>query len=224
MYNRWIIGVHLDAAYFTNSQPGHLEVQYAGNDSQSEHETMNTDRYNLSGKPRTPLSGAGGLSQELRRILLIIAHSCLLFVMAGCNESYRQSSSRLSPAAGVSELFRWHASGTVTAPGRAIDGNLSTAASAGPGVIDPTIQIDLGSLCHFNMIVIEHGGDSRGYAKAVWVLTSCDGVEFKAIYKAAGTRGRTCLLLGGSQLARYVRLQGVLEDGRRWSIGEVVIQ
>ena len=108
---------------------------------------------------------------------------------------------------------------------KAIDGNAATAAVAPRSGYDgASITIDLGKMCLFNFVAIEHGPNPLGYARQVGILTSSDGKTFTRRYSGPGKRKVTGLLLTKPIMARYVKLQADVPGARPWSVAEVYLQ
>ena len=123
----------------------------------------------------------------------------------------------------------WSASGNLDNPALAFDGNLGTAAVAQAGSNPPSLTIDLGQVCMFNFIAIDHGADQLGYARRVQIDTSIDGRTFTARIVGPGTRRVSDFLLQtpahpNPVLARYVRITAVESGQRPWSVAEVYLQ
>ena len=137
----------------------------------------------------------------------------------GCDGQY--NSSRRFPAAAISPKQTWKASGGLRTPENAIDGRLSTAAQTGHSYANRSIVIDLGKVCMFNTIIIEHGNDEFGYCRRVGIYTSIDGKEYTHRTSLPGTRRVSIFALVTPVLGRYIRLQAVTPGNSSWSIAEV---
>ena len=146
----------------------------------------------------------------------------LLAAAGGCNPDY--DSGTKFPAAAISDRKTWKAGGGVRTPASAIDGNLSTAAVTGYSYENKAIVIDLGKVCLFNMIIVEHGNDEFGFCRRVGIWTSIDGKEYTHRADVPGTRKVSIFALVTPVLARHVRLQAVVAGNRPWSIAEVYLQ
>ena len=140
----------------------------------------------------------------------------------GCDSEY--SSRARFPAAAISDRSTWKAGGAVRMPQNAIDGNLSTAAVTGHTYDNRAILIDLGKVCLFNTIIIEHGNDEFGFCRRVGIWTSIDGKKYTHRAALPGTRRVSIFALVTPVLARYIRLQAVVPGNRPWSIAEVHLQ
>ena len=122
---------------------------------------------------------------------------------------------RLSPRA------RWLASGDLRDPQNAVDGNVATAAVSRAAHQNATLTIDLGKICLFNMVVVEHGVSEFGFPRRMAVFTSTDGMKFRKQIEVPGLRKVTTAILIRQVLARYIRLQAAEPGDRPWSIAEV---
>jgi len=146
-----------------------------------------------------------------------------LAVLTGCVSPIYHDGSK-PPAASVSHRSRWQASGSVSNPNNAIDGNIATAALSGNSYENATLTINLGKTCVFNLVVIDHGQRAMGFCRRLAVAMSMDGKTFKHVYAASGTKRITYLWLPSPVLARYVRLQVVVPGRKPWSVAEVHLQ
>lgn len=146
----------------------------------------------------------------------------LLAAAAGCSPEY-DSRTRF-PAAAISDKKTWKAGGGIPTPASAIDGDLSTAAVSGYSYENKAIVIDLGKVCLFNTIIVEHGSDQYGFCGRVGISTSIDGKEYTHRAAMLGTRKVSIFLLVTPVLARHVRLQAVVPGNRPWSIAEVYLR
>jgi hypothetical protein len=118
---------------------------------------------------------------------------------------------------------RWKASGDLQNPQKAIDGDVGTAAVSASRYDNAQLTIDLGKICHFSMVVVDHGTNEFGFCRRLAVLTSEDGVTFKNQAAVPGLRRATAVVLPEQVLARYVRLQAVAAGDRPWSVAEVYL-
>lgn len=145
----------------------------------------------------------------------------LIYVAAvgGCDPEY--NSRTKFPAAAISERVTWKASGGVRAPQSAIDDDLSTAAITSYSYANRVIIIDLGKVCVFNTVIIEHGSDEFGFCRRVGISTSIDGKEYTQQIAGPGTRRVSIFAVIRPVLGRYVRLQAIVPGNRPWSIAEV---
>ncbi len=143
----------------------------------------------------------------------------LLAAAGGCYPDY--NSRTKFPAAAISDRNAWTAGGGIRTPASAIDGDLSTAAVSGYSYENKAIVIDLGKVCLFNTIIVEHGNDEFGFCRRVGISTSIDGKEYTHRAAIPGTRKVSIFLLVTPVLARHVRLQAVVPGNRPWSIAEV---
>lgn len=147
-----------------------------------------------------------------------------LLVWIGCADPNYGSSAAGGAAARIGPKGNWAASGTVPAAQLAVDGDKQTVAKAGTNRTDAMLQIDLGEISLFNMVVIDHGEEEMGFGRQVAVETSLDGRSWERVLTAPGKRKVTVLNMIRPQLARYVRLT-VLEPGERpWAVAEVHLQ
>jgi len=139
----------------------------------------------------------------------------------GCGVAYQDGR---SAAAAISLRSAWKVTGDMRSVGYAIDQDVTTAAISSSADNKGMLTIDLGKPCLFNMVVIDHGGREKGFARRVAVLTSIDGEIFTHHYAGPGTRKVTILWLGAPTLARYVRLQTLVGGDEPWSVAEVHLQ
>lgn len=153
-------------------------------------------------------------------VALALPAVCLL--SAGCEGPIYHPGLQYFPDA-ISSRDKWVASGTLTDPNKAIDGDLGTAAIAPAGYDTASLVIDLGKLCLLNMIVIDHGADEFGYCRRLAVDTSDDGVQWIRRATVPGLRRVTNVVLTSQVLARYIRLQAVQPGARAWSVAEVYL-
>ena len=154
---------------------------------------------------------------------------CLVTVVltaaAGCDvtEIYKPRTDETFGAK-ISPKKNWRASGSVTNPQAAIDGNLDTIARSSYRRAGAELTIDLQQTCVFQMIIIDHGNEQTACARRVGVSTSTNGREFKDRYASPGTRRVTHILMPKPVLARYLRLKVVTPGRRPWAVGEIYIQ
>ncbi len=142
---------------------------------------------------------------------------------AGCVGNLYDNSGAGILAESVTSVQQWSASGNLSDLQNAIDGNVLTAA-VGTDSGNDLITIDLGKVCYFNMVAIDHGLLEQGFAKRVAVLTSLGGNQFVYRKSGPGNRRVTVLLLDQAVLARYVRFQVVMARAEPWSVAEVYFQ
>jgi hypothetical protein len=142
----------------------------------------------------------------------------------GCGASPVYSALNPEALAGaVSSPSSWRVYGNLENLPNAIDGNVQTAATS-RGVGMDVLTVDLGKVCLFNLVIIDHGSHEDAYARRVAVLTSVDGHNFDYHLSGPGNRRITSLLLERPVLARYVRLQAVLPGPQPWAVAEVYLQ
>ena len=156
-----------------------------------------------------------------RKALSACTGMFLIYVAAagGCDPEY--NSRTKFPAAAISDRSIWKVSGGVRAPQNAIDDDLSTAAVTTHSYANRAIIIDLGKVCVFNTVIIEHGDDEFGFCRRVGISTSIDGQEYTQQAAGPGTRKVSIFALVRPVLGRYVRLQAIVPGSRPWSIAEV---
>jgi len=142
--------------------------------------------------------------------------------IAGCGSVY--TSGRQFSRGAITPRSAWKASGTLKDPAKALDGDLLTAAVSEGNYKDATLDIDLGEVCLFNMVAIDHGPDEMGFCGRVAAETSVDGKEFTRRAEAPGTRKVTIVSLITPVLARYLRLRAVDVGVEAWSVAEVHLQ
>ena len=152
------------------------------------------------------------------RWIVRVALLCGAALCPGCPQVPEISSSDITPRS------TWRASGDLREPAKAIDGYLSTAAVSGNNYTNAYIGLDLGKVCLFNRIIVDHGPDEHGYPARMAVYTSLDGQNFTLQGEFAGKRSVTNALLLTPVLARYIRLQAVAPGLKPWSVAEIAIQ
>ena len=161
----------------------------------------------------------------MRRAELIVPFVFLPFLHVGCDPSPIYTENGRRTAAGrVSDRAAWRAYGELKNPQGAVDGDINTAAVAAAGSRMPSLTIDLGKACCFNMVVVDHGRREHGFARRVAVLISADGRRYRQWYVGPGTRRVTIFSLVQPALARYVKLQVVERGAEPWSVAEVHFQ
>jgi len=143
------------------------------------------------------------------------------WVLSGCNQIYGPEEHLFRDA--ITERIEWKATGTLTDPHRAIDGDINTAATAGACYHNATLDIDLGKACLINMIAVDHGPRQFGFPRRMAVLTSDDGIRWKEQAVVPGLRRVTNVLLVKQVLARYIRLQAIIPGDRPWVVAEVYL-
>lgn len=144
--------------------------------------------------------------------------------LAGCatGRIYADTHASLLPGA-ISPREQWELSGTLSNLPAATDGRLETAAVAQGSTSTPSITIDLGRPCMFNLVILDHGERLGACAQRVRVLTSDDGKQFTPLHETAGTPRVTSVMLRGFALARYVRIEGIGGE-EPWAVAEVYLQ
>jgi len=125
----------------------------------------------------------------------------------------------------ITPRARWTAGGDIAKAAAAIDGDIATAAVTSHNPYDnATIDIDLGKVCVFNFVVIDHGVNEFGFCRQVTLLTSVDNKRFTQVYTGCGTRRLTNLCLLKPVLARYIRIQASIPGPQPWSVAEVYVK
>ena len=154
-------------------------------------------------------------------LTIVIAASIM-----GCDGVTPYDENRMAPAAKVTPRREWTTGGStgITGLELAFDGNRSTAAGTGSSYRGATLTIDLGKVCLFNMIVVDHGPEEMGFVRGIAVSTSLDGETYHKRFGGPGTREESIFSLVAPALARYVRLQVVEPGPEPWSIGEVYVR
>lgn len=149
-----------------------------------------------------------------------------LWMAAGCEPGGLYENTRQFASGTVTARERWRAAGPAfDAPGKAVDGRSATAAVTGSDYANADLTIDLGEVCLFNTVVIDHGtAGQMGFPRRVAVLTSDDGERFERQTTSPGTRRVTVIPLIRPTLARYVRFRALVPGGRPWSVAEVHLQ
>ncbi|MFW6133196.1 MAG: discoidin domain-containing protein [Planctomycetota bacterium] len=145
---------------------------------------------------------------------------------AGCAPSDLYRNTRQFTSGTLTPRSDWQATGRgFDKPALAIDDEPLTVARTSRRYGNAHLTLDLGEVCLFNMVIIDHGGtDEMGFAGRVAVLTSIDGEKFTRCAAAPGTRRITIIPIVTPILARYVRIQAVSPGGRPWSVAEVHLQ
>lgn len=177
------------------------------------------------------MSGAAKVGQTGEVMTLTSSWKVLLFVSAwlsvavcGCVDQRFHQSRPKPRASAVSKRSNWRIGGDLRDLQNAIDGDFTTAAVSRDDYANATITIDLGKVCLFNTVVIDHGPNELGFCRRVALLTSSDGMTFTHRHIVGGTRRVTIVCFITPTLARYVRLEAVLPGSRPWSVGEVYMQ
>ena len=156
-----------------------------------------------------------------RTVVLMMALAGLL---AGCAGEQIIDRGGPGPNAVVTDRSRWVLSGDFADPARAADDNVSTVAVSGEGPAS-FLQIDLGKVCVFNLIIVDHGPDrAMDVPGRIAVQMSSDGKTWTTEHVAPGTRRITYIPLVGPRLARYVRLQTQTPGPGPWTVAEVYFQ
>ena len=159
--------------------------------------------------------------KDRRTLALMLALTVCMSV--GCVGNLYDNRGRGGLAESVTPVSQWNASGNLSNLQNAIDGNVLTVAVGGDSGND-SITIDLGKVCYFNMVAIDHGPRQHGFAQRVAILTSLSGDQYTYRKSGPGNRRVTVLLLDQAVLARYVRVQVVMARPEPWSVGEVYLQ
>lgn len=128
------------------------------------------------------------------------------------------------PSSDITPRSTWRASGDLRDPAKAVDGLLSTAAVSGGAYTNSFIELDLGKVCLFNRIIVEHGPDEQGFPARMAVYTSQNGETFTLQGEFPGKRHVTNVTLLSPVLARFLRLQAVSPGLRPWSVAEIQLQ
>lgn len=127
-----------------------------------------------------------------------------------------------APANAVTPRATWKVSGSLAGAPKAVDDNLQSFASS--GAAGAQLTIDLGKWCLFNQVIVDHGPNEYGFPRRMAVLTSLDGSVFTQQHIVPGTRRITYATLPSPVLARYVRLQAVVQGDQPWSVAEVYLR
>jgi len=149
-------------------------------------------------------------------VLALLAGAALV----GCDGPW----DRTALAARVSPRSMWKATGNLDDPPKAIDGKIGTVTVGGDSGRPAYLTIDLGKVCLFNMIAVDHGAEEMGFCRRLAVGSSLDGKTFTDHYIAVGTRRITTICLQSPVLARYIRLRVLASGGRPWAVAEVYVQ
>lgn len=155
----------------------------------------------------------------LCRIGVVLGIGCFL-AASGCDPVHN-GGPKFMGGNRLSLRSRWIVTGDLRNPQFAVDGNINTAAVSDVAYRNAALTIDLGKVCLFNMITVDHGSDEFGYCGKVALLVSDDGETFHPQIIVPGLRRVTTIVLVRQVLGRYVRLQAVVPGDRPWSIAEV---
>jgi len=160
----------------------------------------------------------------MNRTMSLILKALVVTGVFGCDSATIYNGTR-QPAAVVTPREQWsvkEANG-VDSPELAFDGG-NGAATTSTGYQGATLTIDLGKVCYFNEIIVDHGPNEMGFAGRVAVSTSVDGKTFHKRFDGPGTRGVSIFSLVAPALARYVRLQVVYSGNEAWTLGEIYLR
>ncbi len=130
-------------------------------------------------------------------------------------------------AAKITPRSKWIATGNLGDPSKAIDGKIGTITVVGDPRRPADLIIDVGKVCTFNMIVIDHGTQEMGVSRWLGIATSSTKKpdDFtRDSYVAVGTRRITTVVLQRTVLARYVRLRVIRQGANPWAVAEVHLQ
>ena len=144
-------------------------------------------------------------------------------IVPGCVENIYDNQGK-AQAAMITPRQQWRVEGDVNDPAYAIDGLLSTASTTGYDYDNATVTIDLGKICLFNMVVIDHGENENGFCRRLAMLTSTNGKTFIRRKIAPGNRRVSIICLISPILARYVRLQAISQGQEPWALAEIHMQ
>ena len=154
-----------------------------------------------------------------------IAWLVVAAVVGGCGGgSSVNYSGKGAPGSAITDRKLWRAGGDLRDAGKAIDGDLRTAAVSGASYGTAAITIDLGKPCVFNRVIVEHGPDEYGFPRRMAVATSLDGEQFTRQTEVPGKRRVTILCLPKPVLARYLRLRVTAPGVQPWNIAEIYLQ
>ena len=147
-------------------------------------------------------------------------------VLAGCNGEIYGPGRTLSKAARITPRSQWTATGNLGDPSKAIDGNIGTITVVGDRRRPADLIIDLGRVCVFNMIAIDHGAREMGFCRRLGIATTTTKPNDFTLdsYIAVGTRRITTVVLQQAVLARYVRLCVIGQGENPWAVAEVYVQ
>jgi len=179
---------------------------------------LNTRSAARDGGVRRRLGGAGLCGLAL--VLLL----CAIFGCGGLPEYGGGGGANVPAKITPRTMWRVVGSGGIEGAARALDDDRDTAAVSGASYEKAYVTIDLGKVCLFNMVAIDHGPSEYGFCERVAVLTSLDGGAYTPRQSEPGTRRVSIVSLIRPVLARYVRIRADAESGRPWSIAEVYLQ
>ncbi len=159
--------------------------------------------------------------KKVRRIRLIF-YACVAVGLMGCGSGYVEGP-RFAQGT-VTPKRKWKVSGSLSNPDRVLDGDAFSAAFSARYYNAGELTIDLGEMCMFNMVVIDHGSEEMGFCRRVAVETSVNGKDFTKRAEVSGTRRVTVISIVTPTLARHVRLKVISPGERRWSVAEIYLQ
>lgn len=155
---------------------------------------------------------------------VLLAAALLGGALGGCVERIYNPAPRVIHGARITSPTRWKISGTLGDLPNAIDGNVHTAAVSAANASGAQITLDLGKMCLFNMVVVDHGDQQAGCCHRTSVYTSVDGANFRPAGSAPGVRRVTTVLLMTPTHARYVRVQVDEPGDQPWSVAELYLR
>ena len=156
----------------------------------------------------------------MRAIILAVCLPAVL--IGGCTAEY--ATENQFPAARITVRDSWKITGDLTGLGNAIDGDPATAAVSAASYTNAEITLDLGKVCMFNTVIVQHGSDENGFARRVSILTSVDGQEYTLRGASPGNRLVSYFVLVTPVVGRYVRLHVTVPGARPWSVAEIYLQ
>ena len=156
-----------------------------------------------------------------RTIVMWVALATVLTVSVGCTPGYNEHNKQA--ASDIAPRVEWTITGSPSMSNLplALDGNMSTAATSGSNQSGAWVALDLGRVCLFNTVIVEHGLADEGFAGRVAVHTSMDGTNFTYRFTGPGNRGISYFSLVTPVLARYVRLEVSQPGAHVWSLAEL---
>ena len=159
-----------------------------------------------------------------RMIVISVVLAALLASLLGCESGYSEHNKQAASSISLRKEWIPASSASVANPELALDGNMGTAAKSGSSQTDAWVELDLGEVCLFNEVIIEHGLAEEGFAGRVSIYTSIDGENYTYRFTGPGNRRVSIFALVTPVLAKYVRLEVSQPGPHMWSLAEVYLR